>query len=96
MFRVTICNVLQTQHSDLFKFLIFSSYELIKLNHFRGLSLSIVQLFSKQVIGCWSEHRTSDGDHICLCNKVCNMFALPLCIDIAWISTNERCWYNSL
>ncbi|KAI3751012.1 hypothetical protein L2E82_22002 [Cichorium intybus] len=33
-----------------FELLDSNLYELIKLNHFRGLSLSIVQLFSKQIL----------------------------------------------
>lgn len=35
-------------------FIDYCRYELIKMNHFKGLSLSIVQMFSKQVI-CMSQ-----------------------------------------
>ncbi|KAG8487147.1 hypothetical protein CXB51_020793 [Gossypium anomalum] len=34
-----------------FELLDTNLYELIKINHFRGLSLSIIQLFSKQILG---------------------------------------------
>ncbi|XP_042030295.1 dual specificity protein kinase YAK1 homolog isoform X1 [Salvia splendens] len=42
--------VYQNHLCIVFELLDVNLYELIKLNHFRGLSLSIVQLFSKQIL----------------------------------------------
>lgn len=73
-------------------------YELIKLNRFRGLSLSIVQLFSKQVI-----HSLLHVDvnlrkfiHRWMRFSVPVVIRLISILDIAWIGSYERCWYNSL
>lgn len=70
----------------------------MKLNHFRGLSLSIVQLFSKQVYGffaldkSWFDIESYWDVHFLWLVIYVYVFK-P---DIAWIGSDERCWYNSL
>lgn len=75
-------------------------YELIKLNHFRGLSLSVVQLFSKQVIhlpaSCWYWfEEVHQWDGLVFLYPCYNIRSLDV-LDIAWIGSYERCWHNSL
>lgn len=70
-------------------------YELIKLNHFRGLSLSIVQLFSKQVIHFPCSKKVHSC-HDCWFWSLCYKIDFFIILDIAGIGSYERCWHNSL
>ena len=69
-------------------------YELIKINQFRGLSLSIVQLFSKQVFRfldmCFL--------HFVFLNvRIYYINCFLWCpLDLTWFGPFERCWHNPL